>query len=211
MKDLFIQAADMDAKMFLDSILGKHEALGIRPIQFDIATHPLHDSGMMQSGTDLSRLRKGYYEKIILIWDHEGSGREYHHQPQDVEQEVRDKLDAITWSGKNEALALVPELETWLWQCLPAIARQYGIDAHTLDTLVEKASAQLGKTREAAIHEKPKELFEVLVKKYIRRTISPKDFQMIGLYAGVRNLEASDSFIKLLTTLRSWFPSEGAQ
>ena len=99
-----------------------------------------------------------------------------------------------------------PGASTTLWQCLPTIARQYGIDTHALDTLIEKASGHLDMTREQAIRKKPKELFEILVKKYIKITISPKDFQMIGLYAGVRNLEASDSFSKLLTTLRSWFP-----
>ncbi len=206
MKDLFVQAADIDAKMFISSILEKHAAIGIRPITYDIETHPLHDSGMIKSGAELSRFKKGRYTKIILIWDHEGSDKEHKYQAPEIEGQIRGKLDAITWSNNNDAIALVPELETWMWYCRPAIARHYSMDVATLDQLIEKASGQLGMTLAHAMSKMPKELFEALVKDGIGRTISPKDFQMIGQYAGIRNLEESDSFRSLLTILRAWFP-----
>ena len=208
MKDLFVQAADMDAKMFIYSILQKHKAIGIRPITFDIEAHPLHDSGMVKSGAELSRLKKGKYTKIILIWDHEGSGREHKYQAREIEVQIRQKLDVITWSNDNDAIALVPELETWLWHCKQAIASHYSLDIQSLDRLIEVAARQLGMASDRAMYVKPKELFELLVRDGIGRTISPKDFQMIGQYAGIHNLEASKTFLKLRTTLRSWFPVE---
>jgi hypothetical protein len=208
MKDLFVQTADMDAKMFICSILQKHKAIGIRPITFAIEAHPLHDSGMIKSGTELSRLKKGKYSKIILIWDHEGSGREHKYQAQEIEDQLRQELDDITWSTNNDAIALVPELESWLWHCKPSIAHHYSLDIQSLDKLIEDAAKQLGMAPDKAMIEKPKELFEFLVRDGIGRTISPKDFQMIGQYAGINNLEASETFLKLRTTLRSWFPVE---
>jgi hypothetical protein len=206
MKDLFVQAADMDAKMFLSSILEKHDALEIRPISYDIETYPLHDSGMITTGTDLSRMRKGRYEKIILIWDHEGSGRERKQASSEVEREMAAKLDSITWRGNNSTIALVPELESWLWHCQSAIVRHYGIDAARLDALSEEAADRMGMALAVAKTERPKELFEALVKRGIHRTISPRDFQLIGHYAGIKGLLESASFAMLRDILQCWFP-----
>lgn len=52
MKDLLVYVADADALAFLRAILQRHQALGIRPITFDIERHPQRDAGMVHSGAN---------------------------------------------------------------------------------------------------------------------------------------------------------------
>ncbi len=81
MKDLLVYVADADALAFMRSILNKPQALGIRPVSFDIERHPLRDAGMLQSGAELVRMHKGKYQKALLMWDHHGSGQDHKQSP----------------------------------------------------------------------------------------------------------------------------------
>lgn len=81
MKDLLLYVVDADAQAFLKALLCKPKALEIRPITFDIERHPQRDSGMVQSGAELTRMKKGEYHKALLTWNHHGSGRDHRDSP----------------------------------------------------------------------------------------------------------------------------------
>jgi hypothetical protein len=81
MKDLLVYVADADALAFMKAVLERPPALGIRPIGFGIERHPMRDSGMVQSGAELTRMKKGKYHKALLMWDHHGSGRDHRQAP----------------------------------------------------------------------------------------------------------------------------------
>ena len=53
MKDLFILVADKNAEYALKGALARPEALGIRPIEFEIRTHPGRDGGTRKTGPEL--------------------------------------------------------------------------------------------------------------------------------------------------------------
>lgn len=114
MKDLLVYVADADALAFMEAILNRPQALGIRSVNFDIERHPLRDAGMVQSGAELARMKKGKYRRALLMWDHHGSGRDHRQTPAEVEKEIQDKLDSYTWSGNSAVTVLVPELEQWI-------------------------------------------------------------------------------------------------
>lgn len=206
MKDLLVYAADADAMAFMRAMLGKPQALGIRAISFDIERHPLRDSGMVQSGAELVRMKKGSYHKALLMWDHHGSGRDHKQTPEVVQADIQGKLDSYTWKGNSAITILVPELEQWLWFCESAVAAHYGIVATQLAQWVDERAAKLGKTPDALKKDQPKELFEHVVRERIRRTISPRDFEEIGNRAGVNGLLECPSFSAIVGTLRAWFP-----
>jgi len=208
MKDLLIYVADADALAFIEAVLNRPKALGIRPISFVIERHPLRDAGMVQSGAELVRMKKGQYRKALLIWDHHGSGRDHRQTPAAIEQEIQDKLNSFTWSGNSSVTVLVPELEQWLWFCENALAAYCGV---TLDQLVQwqqERATKLGKTPTILKAEQPKELFEHLMRERLKRTISPRDFKEIGQRAGVKGLLKCASFLAITETLRGWFPSD---
>lgn len=181
-------------------------ALGIRQITFDIERHPQRDSGMVRSGSELTRMKKGNYQKALLPWDHHGSGREHKQSPEQVRDEVQSKLDSYTWSGKSSVTIFVPELEQWLWYCETALLSYYGISSNDLNAWLTERSGKLGKPVDVLKAEQPKELFEYVMRYHLRRTISPRDFAGIGRLASVNALMKCESFRSIVNVLRVWFP-----
>lgn len=206
MKDLLLYVADADAQAFMNSLLNKPIALGIRQITFDIERHPQRDSGMVQSGPELTRMKKGRYQKALLAWDHHGSGRDHKQSPEQVRNEIQNKLDSYTWSENSSVTIFVPELEQWIWYCENALLTYCGISSDQLNTWLADRSGSLGKPVDVLKAERPKELFEFVMRERLRRTISPRDFAEIGNHAGIVRLMGCDSFRSVVDVLRSWFP-----
>lgn len=206
MKDLLVYVADADASAFMRSTLNKHQALGIRAISFDIDRHPLRDSGMVQSGAELARMKKGRYSKALLMWDHHGSGLDHKQTPIQAAREIQDKLDTYTWSGNSAVAVLVPELEQWLWHCENAVAAFYGVTTVQLGQWIAERAQRLNSSADSLKQEQPKELFEYVIREKLKRTISPRDFEEIGKRAGIAGLLACDSFRSIVDALRLWFP-----
>lgn len=208
MKDLLVYVADADALAFMRAILTKPQALVTREISFDIERHIQRDAGMVQSGAELARMKKGHYEKALLMWDHHGSGREHRATPDEAGEEIQHKLDTFTWRGNSAVVVLVPELEQWLWYCESAICSHLGISLDQLQQWQQERADKMGKTVEELKAKQPKELFEHLLRDRLRKTISPRDFEEIGRRSSVKTLLACDSFNAIATTLRIWFPSQ---
>ncbi|QHA84455.1 hypothetical protein E3Z27_23725 [Pseudomonas mediterranea] len=208
MKDLLVYAADADAEAFVEAILNRPQALGIRSIDFDIERHPLRDAGMVQSGAELARMKKGKYHRALLMWDHHGSGRDHRQTPAEVEQEIQNKLDSYTWSGNSAVTVLVPELEQWLWFCENALVAYCDITVNQLAQWQVERATKLGTTVDTLKARQPKELFEHVMRERLKRTISPRDFKQIGQRASVKGLLKCPSFLSITEALRSWFPAD---
>lgn len=205
MKDLLVYTADADAMAFMRSLLKRQQALGIRKVLYEIERHPLRDCGMVQSAAELVRMKKGQYNKVLLIWDHHGSGREHRQHPQDVAGEVQEKLNSYTWLGNSAVAVLIPELEQWLWFGEQALAAYYRIPMNTLHDWIQLRSDQIQSPADTLRRDKPKELFEYIVREKIKRTISPRDFEGIGAIISVPALERCQTFSLITDTLRKWF------
>ena len=195
MKDLLLYVADADAQAFMKSLLHKPKALTILQITFDIDRHPQKDSGMVQSGAELTRMRKGQYRKALLAWDHHGSGRDHKQSPDVVRNEVQKRLDSCTWSENSAVTIFVPELEEWLWYCENALLAYWGISTEDLGAWLDERANKLGKSVATLKTEQPKELFEYVMRERLKRTISPRDFEEIGRRAGIKGLMDCDSFL----------------
>jgi len=206
MKDLLLYVADADAQAFMNSLLNKPLALSIRQITFDIERHPQRDSGMVQSGAELARMKKSQYQKVLLTWDHHGSGRDHKQSPEQVQEEIQNKLDSYTWRGNSSVTIFMPELEQWLWYSENALISYCNITIEQLRKWLDERSNKLGKTVDALKTEQPKELFEYVMRERLKRTISPRDFAEIGRRAGVSQLMACESFRSIVNVLRNWFP-----
>lgn len=208
MKDLFLYVADADAQAFMTSILNRPKALLIRPVDFDTERHAYKDFGMIQSGAELVRMKKRDYHKALLAWDHHGSGRDHKQKPEDVQREIQKKLDSFTWKDRSATIILVPELEQWLWYCEKAISSHYGLMDSPLHIWLEERASKLGVSITDLKKDKPKELFEHIIRDRLKRTISPRDFEEMGKRAGINELMQCDSFRDFVEILRTWFPAE---
>jgi hypothetical protein len=206
MKDLLVYTADADALGLMRALLKRPKAMGIRPIEFDIERHPQRDPGMVQSGAELARMKKGSYHKALLLFDFAGSGREHRMTPESLEASIQAKLDDYSWSGRSSTTVLVPEIEAWLWYCEPALVAHCGVPATEIDDWLHEYSAKSGKALETLKKDQPKELFEHLIYERLRRTISPRSFEEIGKRASIKRLLNCASFNRITACLRNWFP-----
>src|SRR5690349_1171431 len=102
MKDLFVLTADSDSQALIRSILVRYKALGIRQISFDVSRHSGRDPGMVKDGPELARMlvNKTKYERLILVWDHHGSGWESR-SPGDAARRIQERLDGTTWTDRS--------------------------------------------------------------------------------------------------------------
>jgi hypothetical protein len=207
MKDLFLLTADADALAFMKSILSRHEALGIRPIIFEAMRHPMRDSGVIKDGPETARLYKGKCDKALLLWDYHGSGHESRYSAEGSAIKIQERLDGVTWSENSGAVAVAPELEEWLWHSVPSVAAYFRVEQSKLTDWMDEYATKNRSTFEKVTKDLPKELFEFICIDKLKRSISPSDFEGIGKIAIINELQGSDSFSKILLSLRNWFPA----
>lgn len=209
MKDLFVLTADADMQAVLRSVLRRHEEIGLRPIEFEVDRHTMRDSGMIASGPDLVRPRRGKYRKVLLVWDHLGSGCEGKFTAEESARRVEERLVLVSWRDHASAIVIDPELEDWLWQDPASIGAHLGISPATLRKWLteqqKSASDLLSPRSKMDLEERLRHLF---VDK-CRRTVSPRDFERIAEQADLAAWEKSKSFQRLMTILRGWFPLAG--
>lgn len=129
MTDLFVLTADADALAVMNAVLARPGDLGIRPVSFRVDRHFGRDPGVVKDGPELARMKapKREFSKVILLWDHQGSGWEPRFTPAESEARIQARLDGVSWKDHSCAIALAPELEAWLCQDSSAIARFLGV------------------------------------------------------------------------------------
>jgi hypothetical protein len=209
MKDLFVLTADADAEALLRALLGRHRALQIRPIEFDVRRFPGRDAGMVKEGPEIVRMlvNKSDYSRVLLTWDRHGSGWESRSAEQALSL-IQTRLDGVTWAERSSAIVFVPEVEEWLWHSPRAIARHLGVTEHELSQVVEKAAVGIGNSLDRCKSELPKELFESVFRSKKRRQPLPEDFKSLGSSADLTQWMGSESFVRLTRILQGWFPPE---
>lgn len=200
MKDLFILVADKNAEYALKGALVRHEALGIRPIQFEIRPHVGRDGGARKSGAEVLALQRRQYHHGLLVLDFEGSGTD---KPNalSLENELDDKLTNV-WDKAAKAIVIEPELDIWVWGSDKAVENAIGWPPGkgVREWLREKGFAFDG-------NEKPVRPKEAL---YAALNI-PRQPRSSALY---RHIASSISlarckdaaFIRLRNQLLAWFP-----
>ena len=203
MKDLVIVAADKSMQQALRGLLDRPEALGIRDIQVDIYPHPQRDPGCALRGVEFMSDFSDQYNYGLLIFDHEGSGREQTH-PQDLERSLNEEFSRSTWGDRARALVLSPELEAWVWSDSPHVSRVAGWEGghrELRNWLIEQEYLQEGESKP----ERPKEAFEAAL--YEART--PRSSSLyLQLAQNVSFARCSDTaFLTFKKILQDWFPT----
>ena len=128
MKDLFVLTADSDAEAVMRSILVRHKELKIRRIEAEVKRFVGRDSGMVSQGPEIARalVKKSEFSRLILIWDHHGSG--WHaREPERAVELIQRRLDGVTWADRSAAVVAVPEIEEWIWRCRSSMARHLNV------------------------------------------------------------------------------------
>ncbi len=211
MRDLLVYTADADALATVRAVLNRPRELNIRVLDFLVERYPMRDPGIVKEGPELARRFKGQFNKVVLLWDHHGSGWDHKYSPAAAARRIQERLDSGSWKDASSAIVLVPELEEWIWHDREALCRYLAISASDLDEWIGDYAGRAGRTADQLVMERPKDIFEFVCLEKIRRTISPRDFERIGAVASLVHWQTSDSFRSFCEVLQEWFPPHGDQ
>ena len=206
MKDLVILAADKDLEFALKGMLSRPEALGIRLVEAntDIFVEPEHDPACALRGVDFLDNLSGQYRYGLLIFDHEGSGKEAT-TPQELQKSLNAEFVSSTWGERARAIVLSPELEIWIWSDSPHIDEVVGWknrNPKLRPWLIEQDYLQTGEVKPA----RPKEAFEAALRE-ARKPRSASLYQQIAERVSLRRC-TDTGFLELKAILSNWFPPE---
>ena len=202
-KDLFVLAADKNIASALRGLFSRPQALGIRLIENDVTDYFERDPGCARHGVaTLSNLSE-HYRHGLLIFDHEGSGREQI-QPQKLQQELNEEFDRSSWGDRAKAIVLYPELEAWVWSDSPHVDDVAGWRNRQPSLrrwLIEQGWLQDGEVKPV----RPKETFEAALRE-VRKQRSSSLYQQIAERVSLNRCNDA-SFLELKDILRNWFPA----
>lgn len=207
MKDLLVITADADTRVVMQAVLSRPQSLGIRPLTFDVRRHDGRDSGVFRDGPELVRNDKPQYARLLLLWDHHGSGQERRLSPEESAADVQGRLNSVTWKDRSAANVLVPELEEWLWHCPAAIGAWIKENDATLDAWQEEFARASNRPLDEVHRHHPKELLHFVCRKSRQRIPVPRDYESIAQGASLTAWRSSPSFNRLVVQIQGWFPT----
>jgi len=203
-KDLIVLTADKNIQFAVRGILGRHTALGIRQINYDIFVHPERDPGCLRRSDAFLAAFRTSYSRAIVVFDREGCGREGDGRT-DLESQVESAIERAGWNVANLAvLVLDPELEVWVWSDSPEVDAALGWRGKAPDLrtwLVRNQYLREGESKPM----RPKEAMEAALRQ-VRRARSSAIFQELAEKVSVERC-VDAAFLKLRQVLASWFPA----
>lgn len=207
-RDLVVLVADLDAEQALAGLLARPDSLGCRRFTVDIHRHPMRDSGVFREAHDFLRPFARSHAHALVVFDWEGSGAEQR-QPADAEADVEARLETNGWGPRAAAVAIGPELESWVWSDSPHVPdalRWSGDGASLRDWLRERACAVDGTGKP----QRPKEAMDA-VRRHTRTPRSASLFRQLASRVSLRRC-TDPAFTRLTRVLQGWFPrrSDGA-
>jgi hypothetical protein len=206
--DCVFLLADKQMLETFEGFLGRdkfHLSLGTR--FFTYKTHApdrrFGDSGIFEKGHDfLERYRSTCHHAIVVL-DHQWEGAP---TPEIIRQSVKSKLMGKGWARDSmEVIVIEPELEVWLWQDSPHIARAFKEFDYSPDDSRKWLEARGFWEATALKPAQPKEAFELLCRAS-RTPRSSAVYQEIARQVSVRKC-IDPAFCLLRETLQRWFPA----
>ncbi len=202
-KDLVVLAADKDIQQALSGLFERPQALDIRPIQFDVFVHSQHDPACALRGVEFLSNFSEQYRNGLLIFDHEGCGREQR-EPLELQEELNGQfVNNSEWGNRARALVLSPELEVWVWSDSPhvdAIAGWSGQQPTLRQWLVDRGWIEQTDDKP----ERPKEAFEAALR-HARIPRSSSLYRKIAQSVSLNSCTDA-TFLEFRNLMRGWFP-----
>ena len=202
-RDLVVLVADKDMEQTVDGLLQRPRSFGIRPISYQVFVHPTHDSGCRTGAHDLLRSLATQYRFALVMFDHEGSGRDAA-APVEVAGEVESKLASNGWADRCRVLVLEPELEIWVWTDSTELDQVIGWGGRQ-PPVRDWLRAQKFEVGEQGKPERPKEALRAALRE-ARKQPSAALFAALAARVGLSRC-TDPAFAQFRETLHRWFPS----
>jgi hypothetical protein len=198
-KDLIVLVADKNMEYTIRAGLERPRSLGIRPVTFEVLQHVQRDAGVRSTGPELIRLMRRTFSHSLIVLDYDGSGA------QESAEELEARLDRelrSVWASDAKAIAIVPELEAWIWgsdnALKPVLAWPHEVSIRTWVSVAGFTVSEEGKP------DPPKEAFEAV----LRECQVPRSSAVYASVAGRISISrcTDPALVRLRDQLRAWFP-----
>ena len=201
-RDLIVVVPDADMEFAIRAMLSRPEALRTRSIVFDVRRHLERDAGCRSDCHNYLRLCLREYRYAMVLFDHEGSGREQSERDQ-IEREVEGILHINGWQDRAAVIVIDPELEAWVWSDSPVVDEVLGWAGRTpaLRAWVQSATA-FWHTEEIK-SARPKEAFDA-AQRMARKQHSPSVFEDLATRVSMDRC-VDPAFLKFKSILQGWF------
>lgn len=201
-KDLIVLVADKNMEAAMKSVLKRHESLEVREFDFDIYVHPYHDPGCYSESHSFLRPFTEQYLFSLVLFDKQGCGHE-NQTVENIQGAVESLLFQNGWNNRACAVAIDPELETWVWKKSPHVSNAIGWEDEVEGLyLWLQDNGYLAKGQSHP--ERPKEALEAALRKAKKPRSSAVYFEL-GTKLSLRKC-TDISFLKLKAYLQSCFP-----
>lgn len=193
--DLVCLVADADADRFLKAIIRRGIERGcIAAIRWKVVTDPMKDNMVVRrADSTLRSFARDPHPRIVVLWDHHGSGRETEN-PTAVEQSVVALIARTGIPAENIlALAAVPEFETILAPVWANVSRHIASPGSAVHPVVafdanDPKTSLMTVARNAGVR------------------WGPRIFHSLGEKLSIPELKHSSLGRRLADRLEAWFP-----
>ncbi len=205
--DLVALFADKDAELLFERIIERGQARGcIRPLRWRSLRDARRDAAVAR---DPGRSLQPFIgTKLLVVWDHEGSGRERESPQQVADGAAQSLVRRGAAAADALCVALVPELEAVLmpvWDRLaPALLEQRGPVPSNAAIARRLGLASIDELHEARAL-RPKEAFQALVSAAGLRW-SARLFERLGDALSIPGLKGAPQMERITARLQAWFP-----
>lgn len=111
MRDLLLLVPDKNTEYTIRGALSRHQALGIREIDFQILVEQ-GDGGVRCRGSQVLGVQRGRFSHAAMVLDYEGCGSDL--GPAELEGHLDHAL-SHAWGQRAKAIIIQPEVDVWMW------------------------------------------------------------------------------------------------
>lgn len=202
-RDLVVLAADKNTSESIRGLLGRHAALQIKRVAFDVIVHPQHDPGCLGQSSDLLTVYQKSHRYALVVFDREGCGQE-HLAREELEEQVEQQVAGKGWKSRSAVVVIDPELENWVWSQSPHVATALGWNNQSTDVRSWLLQQQFLKNSTQIKPERPKEAMEAVLR-HVRKPRSSSIYREIAKQVSLTRCTDA-AFLKFRRTLQGWFP-----
>lgn len=221
--ELAVVFADADAQALVSRLIERGQQRGcLRPFRWLSRRDAMRDSFVTRPRDVVELLvdrRATPRPRVMLLWDHAGSGREGD-APEVVEAEMRSALGALVQPSELCIAAFVPEVEVCLipvWARVKQVMAQHRDRLPPDDSAVLRAAVRLQRRErrpkplaadfDVAARESPKEIFEGLLADLNLRSGS-RHFEDLANALSIPALKQDTALGRVAEALVRWFPGD---
>lgn len=201
MIDLVCLVADKNMEAVVQSLLGKHPALGIRSITSEIIHHPQHDPGCYRSPASLLGLYSRQARHALVLLDRAWDGVP-DKSSVDLEADI-DRSIAHLGNGWAKSIVIDPELEVWLFTRSPRLDDALGWRDRK-PPLAEELARRGSWPMDAAKPIAPKATMLWALSR-VGKQKSSSIYRQIVANLGLARC-TDPSFLRFKSALQAWFP-----